>query len=107
MAKTQANQENQTKQVNQGANDGRLALLNDEQREILMKGGKAKPDPETGHETISEAIQQDEHDGSPASGQKSDPPSSDASGPNADDELGARGGLMGGSSRGGSRRTVS
>ena len=105
MVEQQANQYNRTKQTIKGAGDARLTPLKDEPREIASKG--AKPGPETGHETVSDDALQEESEGKEGSGGDKGHSGGDVGRQNSDDEMDARGGLMGGSSAIGSRRAVS
>lgn len=106
MVEQQANQYNRKKRTIKGAGDERLTSLKDEPREIASKGAKPGPEPETGHETVSDDALQEESEGKEGSGGDKGHTGGDVGRQNSDDEMGARGGLMGGSSVG-SRRAVS
>lgn len=93
MAENKSTIDEQNKQTNQGANDARIASLNEEQRDIATKGGKATPQP------IRHAPSQptENDDGGETSEDKR--ARGDQRGKNSDDELNARGGLMSGPSQ--------
>ena len=105
MFEQQANQYNRTKQAIKGAGDARLTPLTGEPREIASK--VAKPGPETGHEIVSNDALQEKSEGKRVSGGDRGHSDGDVGRQNSDDEMDARGGLMGGSSAIGSRRAVS
>lgn len=105
MFEQQANQYNRTNQTIKGAGNARRTPLKNEPREIASKG--AKPGPETAHETVSDDALQEESEGKGGSGGDKGHSGGDVSRQNSDDEMNARGGLMGGSSVIGSRRAVS
>jgi hypothetical protein len=106
MVEQQANQFNR-KQTIKGTSDARLTPLKDEPREIASKGVKPGQELETGHETVSDDALQEESEGKEGSGGDKGHSGGDVSRQNSDDEMDARGGLMGGSSAIGSRRAVS
>jgi hypothetical protein len=100
MTENQKNKDNQTKQSNEGAADDRLAPMNDEQREIAIKGGKAAPQPER-DAGLGQTSQQPNDGERDRSGENR--PRGIQRRLNSDDEIGARGGIMGGTSARGAR----
>jgi hypothetical protein len=97
MAENKTTLDDLNKHTNKGANDGRLAPMNEEQREIATKGGKAHPvlKRDAGHEEPS---------AQPTDGaQSKNSARKDQKHQNSDDEMDARGGVMGGTSTRGAR----
>lgn len=88
MTENKSTLDDRNKQTNKGANDGRLAPMNDEQREIATKGGKGEPvvTRDAGHEEPSEATTDDEQSNKGAH--------SDQTQQNIDDEINSRGGVI-------------
>ena len=98
MAETKSTIDDRNKHTNQGANDGRFAPMNEEQRETATKGGKATPAMKRDVPSQPHA-EDDQSDEKRAHG--------DQRRQNSDDEINARGGLMGGTSATGARENSS
>jgi hypothetical protein len=93
MAENKSTIDEQNKQTNHGANDARLKPMNEEQRDIATKGGKATPKP---IQHAPSATTQDEDGGESSEDNRTN---GDQRGKNSDDEINARGGLMGGATK--------
>jgi hypothetical protein len=101
MAENKTTLDDRNKQTNKGANDGRFAQMNEEQRQIATKGGKAEPvlTRDAGLENPSQLPDDEEQSAKNST-------RNDQRRQNSDDEINARGGIMGGAGKRGSRNTV-
>jgi hypothetical protein len=98
MAENKSTLDDRNKYTNEGANDERIASLNEEQHDIATKGGKATPAPK--RDVPSQPRSEDDQ---PSDGNGAH---SDRRRQNGDDEINARGGIMVGASKRGARGNV-